>query len=113
MHRPQGNGQVVSMIRSTVDTQPQIIIVACWITLRRSADGAWGNSSVHDNKGAKNTLPTFIGHINPLRYRSYYYDAETGSCYNAETGSCYNKLYWCCRCFSNIWRNFDDSCIRN
>ena len=39
--------------------------------------GAWGNYSVHDNKGAKNTSPTFIGHINPLRYRGYYYDRET------------------------------------
>ena len=39
--------------------------------------GAWGNYSVHDNKGVKNTSPTFIGHINPLRYRGYYYDRET------------------------------------
>ena len=45
--------------------------------LRRSAYGAWGNYSVHDNKGVKNTSPTFIGHINPLRYRGYYYDRET------------------------------------
>ena len=37
MHRPQGNGQVVTMMRTTVSTQPQIIIVACCITLRRSA----------------------------------------------------------------------------
>ena len=36
-HRPQGNGQVVTMMRATVSTQPQIIIVACCITLRRSA----------------------------------------------------------------------------
>ena len=47
------------------------------ITLRRSAYGAWGNYSVHDNKGAKNTSATFIGHINTLRYRGYYYDRET------------------------------------
>ena len=33
-HRPQGNGQVVTMMRTTVSTQPQIIIVACCITLR-------------------------------------------------------------------------------
>ena len=32
---------------------------------------------MHDNKGVKNTSPTFIGHINPLRYRGYYYDRET------------------------------------
>ena len=65
------------MMRTTVSTQPQIIIVVCCITLRRSAYGAWGNYSVHDNKGVKNTSPTFIGHINPLRYRGYYYDRET------------------------------------
>ena len=34
MHRPLGNGQVVTMMRTTVSTQPQIIIVACCITLR-------------------------------------------------------------------------------
>ena len=65
------------MMRTTVSIQPQIIIVACCITLRRSAYGAWGNYSVHDDKGAKITKASFIGHINPLRYRGYYYDRET------------------------------------
>ena len=65
------------MMRTTASTQPQIIIVACCITLRRSAYGAWGNYSVHDADGKKTTDPTFIGHINPLRYRGYYYDRET------------------------------------
>ena len=65
------------MMRTTVSTQPQIIIVACCITLRRSAYGAWGNYSVHGADGKKTTDPTFIGHINPLRYRGYYYDRET------------------------------------
>ena len=69
------------MMRTTVGTQPQIIIVACCITLRRSAYGAWGNYSVHDADGKKNTSASFIGHINPLRYRGYYYDAETGFYY--------------------------------
>ena len=69
------------MMRATVSTQPQIIIVACCITLRRSAYGAWGNYSVHDADGKKNTSASFIGHINPLRYRGYYYDAETGFYY--------------------------------
>ena len=69
------------MMRTTVSTQPQIIIVACCITLRRSAYGAWGNYSVHDKDGKKTTDPTFIGHINPLRYRGYYYDTETGFYY--------------------------------
>ena len=65
------------MMRTTVSTQPQIIIVVCCITLRRSAYGAWGNYSVHDADGKKNTSASFIGHINPLRYRGYYYDRET------------------------------------
>ena len=65
------------MMRTTVSTQPQIIIVVCCITLRRSAYGAWGNYSVHDKDGKKNTSTSFIGHINPLRYRGYYYDRET------------------------------------
>ena len=81
LHRPQGNGQVVTMMRTTVSTQPQIIIVACCITLRRSAYGAWGNYSVHGADGKKTTDATFIGHINPLRYRGYYYDTETGFYY--------------------------------
>ena len=68
---------MVTMMRTTVSTQPQIIIVVCCITLRRSAYGAWGNYSVHDKDGKKTTDPTFIGHINPLRYRDYYYDRET------------------------------------
>ena len=43
--------------------------------------GAWGNYSVHGADGKKTTDPTFIGHINPLRYRGYYYDTETGFYY--------------------------------
>ena len=39
--------------------------------------GAWGNYSVHGADGKKSTDATFIGHINPLRYRGYYYDRET------------------------------------
>ena len=76
-HRPLGNGQVITMMRTTVSTQPQIIIVVCCITLRRSAYGAWGNYSVHGADGKKTTDATFIGHISPLRYRGYYYDRET------------------------------------
>lgn len=65
------------MMRTTVSTRPQIIIVVCCITLRRSAYGAWGNYSAHNKDGKKNTSPSFIGHISPLRYRGYYYDRET------------------------------------
>ena len=60
-HRPQGNGQVVTMMRTTVSTQPQIIIVVCCITLRRSAYGAWGNYSVHDKDGKRLRMPPSSG----------------------------------------------------
>ena len=63
------------MMRTTVSTQPQIIIVVCCITLRRSAYGAWGSCVVYNSSDAA------IGDLNPLRYRSYYYDAETGFYY--------------------------------
>lgn len=38
---------------------------------------AWGNHIVYDSTGIENTDPTFIGNINPFRYRGYYYDVET------------------------------------
>ena len=37
--------------------------------------GAWGNCTVYDSSDAA------IGDLNPLRYRGYYYDAETGFYY--------------------------------
>ena len=43
---------------------------------------AWGNCVVFNADGSINTSPTFIGNINPFRYRGYYYDVETG-------------LFWC------------------
>jgi hypothetical protein len=42
-HRPQENGQVVTMMRTTASTQPLIIIVASCITLHRSAYDTAGN----------------------------------------------------------------------
>ena len=59
------------MMRTTVSAQPQIIIVVCCITLRRSAYGAWGSCVVYNSSDAA------IGDLNPLRYRGYYYDRET------------------------------------
>ena len=38
---------------------------------------AWGNHKVYDSNGYENTTDTFIGNINPFRYRGYYYDVET------------------------------------
>ena len=42
---------------------------------------AWGNVKVMDQYGIQQTNPSFIGHINPIRYRGYYYDNETGFYY--------------------------------
>jgi len=42
----------------------------------------WGNVvSVTDSSGNEITDTTHIAHINPIRYRSYYYDDETGLYY--------------------------------
>ena len=38
---------------------------------------AWGNHKVFDSNGNENSSSTFIGNINPIRYRGYYYDTET------------------------------------
>ena len=42
---------------------------------------AWGNHKVLNPNGTENTSPSFIGNINPIRYRSYYYDTDL-------------KMYW-------------------
>ena len=42
---------------------------------------AWGNHKVLNPNGTENTSPSFVGNINPIRYRSYYYDTDL-------------KMYW-------------------
>ena len=42
---------------------------------------AWGNCTVMNGYGTVNTSSSFIGNINPIRYRGYYYDTETGFYY--------------------------------
>ena len=42
---------------------------------------AWGNGIVMNEQGVQETSDSFIGNINPFRYRGYYYDAETGFYY--------------------------------
>ena len=61
-HRPQGNGQVVTMMRTTASTQPQIIIVACCITLRRSGYDTAGNIRSITKDG---TVTKSFGYTNP------------------------------------------------
>ena len=41
----------------------------------------WGKVTVQNPNGTANTSSSFIGNINPLRYRGYYYDTETGFYY--------------------------------
>ena len=48
--------------------------------VRYRYDG-WGNHVVLNPNGSKNESDTFIGNINPFRYRGYYYDVETGLYY--------------------------------
>ena len=48
------------------------------VVARYSYD-AWGKVlSVTDANGNANMSSTFIGNVNPIRYRGYYYDTETG-----------------------------------
>ena len=42
---------------------------------------AWGNHAVLNPDGSENENSTFIGNVNPVRYRGYYYDTETGLYY--------------------------------
>ena len=42
---------------------------------------AWGNHQVLDANGIENTNADFIGNINPIRYRGYYFDVETNLYY--------------------------------
>ena len=42
---------------------------------------AWGKCTVMNAYGTVNTSSSFIGNINPFRYRGYYYDNETGFYY--------------------------------
>ena len=41
----------------------------------------WGKVTVQSSNGTANTSSAFIGNINPLRYRGYYYDNDTGLYY--------------------------------
>ena len=50
------------------------------IVARYSYD-PWGVPTVKNASGAVMTSSTFIGNVNPLRYRGYYYDTETGFYY--------------------------------
>ena len=42
---------------------------------------AWGNHKIYNASGVEITDTTHIGHLNPIRYRGYYYDTEFGFYY--------------------------------
>ncbi|MCQ2086838.1 MAG: RHS repeat-associated core domain-containing protein [Bacilli bacterium] len=42
---------------------------------------AWGNHRVCNPDGTENTNSNFVGNLNPIRYKSYYYDDETSLYY--------------------------------
>ena len=50
------------------------------VVARYSYD-AYGNTSVLNPNGTSNTSSTFIGNINPFRYKCYYYDIESSMYY--------------------------------
>lgn len=39
---------------------------------------AYGNHKVLDKNKEENKAKNFIGNMNPIRYKGYYYDVETG-----------------------------------
>ena len=58
---------------------------------------AWGNHKIYDANNNEVTSTTHIGYINPIRYRGYYFDVETGlyylqaRYYDPETGRFLNS----------------------
>ena len=59
----------------------QVVRVVGVALLARYVYDAWGNHKVLNPDGTENTSSTFIGNINPLRYRGYYYDSDLGLYY--------------------------------
>ena len=59
---------------------------------------AWGNHKVYNASGVEQTSSTFVGSINPIRYRGYYYDTESDMYY------CKSRYY---KPQINRWINMD------
>ena len=55
-------------------------VLACALVATYVYD-AWGNHTVLNPDWSENASSTFIGNINPLRYRGYYYDSDLGLYY--------------------------------
>lgn len=60
---------LLGIIRNVIDINGNIVVTYNY--------DAWGNHKVYDSSNVENTSPSFIGNINPFRYKGYYYDVET------------------------------------
>ena len=64
------------------DAQGNVIaLILNGIVYARYLYDAWGNATVLDMNGDVTNDATHMGHINPFRYRGYYYDTETNLYY--------------------------------
>ena len=72
-YQKNAQGDVIAII--TCDGSGNNSVVATYVY------DAFGNHKVYDANGNENFDEYFIGNINPIRYRSYYYDIETGLYY--------------------------------
>lgn len=60
----------------------ELIYGGSGVVLARYTYDSWGNTiSIKDGSGEEITDPTNIALLNPIRYRGYYYDSETGLYY--------------------------------
>ena len=68
-YRKNAQGDIIAL----VDRSGNVVVKYVYDT--------WGNHKIFDNDGNEITSSTYIGVINPFRYRGHYYDEET-------------QLYW-------------------
>ena len=78
-------GSTGTRTKFTLETNIQGDVVAIYTdALTKVASyryDAWGNCTVLNANGQETTSESFIGNLNPFRYRGYYYDTETGFYY--------------------------------
>jgi RHS repeat-associated protein len=60
---------LLGIIRNIIDVNGNVVVTYKY--------DAWGNHKVYDSSNAENTRSSFIGNINPFRYKGYYYDVES------------------------------------
>jgi len=74
---------LLGVIRNVIDINGNTVVTYKY--------DAWGNHKVYDSSNAENTSSSFIGNINPFRYKGYYYDIES-------------LLFWCnSRFYNSEW----------